>query len=69
MKRRAALGVLGGGVGAGFPMIIGAKRARAAVPLDPSKPEDLHLIHRKLNFTFDDRLVFWLGRAKSPATK
>ena len=27
--------------------------------LDPARPEGLHLIHRKLNYTIDDRPVFW----------
>lgn len=59
MKRRTLLGALGGLASAGFPTIIGAKKARAAPLLDPNKPEDLHVIHRKLNFTLDDRPVFW----------
>ncbi|MDX2224192.1 MAG: hypothetical protein SFV21_15685 [Rhodospirillaceae bacterium] len=43
----------------------GARAAapQVAGPLDPGKPEHLHLIHRKLNFTYDDRLVFWFIRA------
>lgn len=63
MKRRTALSLLTGTAGAGalsgFPTIIGTTSARAATMLDPTKPEDLYTIHRKLNFTFDDRPVFW----------
>ncbi|NKB45447.1 MAG: hypothetical protein GKS03_14340 [Alphaproteobacteria bacterium] len=61
MKRRTALGLLG--VAAGFPTIIGSKSARAAGLLDPSKPEDLHTIHRKLNFSMDEKPVFWFIEA------
>lgn len=64
MKRRSALGLLSGAIGAaGFPIIIGAKSARAATLLDPNKPEDLYTIHRKLNFSFDEKPVFWFIEA------
>ncbi|MEQ8508862.1 MAG: hypothetical protein RIB43_07655 [Rhodospirillaceae bacterium] len=74
MKRRTALSLLGGaalGSAAaqsnanrfGFPTIIGASSARAATLLDPSKPEDLYTIHRKLNFSFDEKPVFWFIEA------
>ena len=59
MKRRTLLGGLGALAGAGFPTIIGCKPSRAETVLNPTKPEDLHIIHRKLNFTLDDRPVFW----------
>ncbi len=59
MKRRTLIGGLGALATSGFPTIIGAKRTQAATLLDPSKPEDLHLIHRKLNFTLDGRPVYW----------
>ncbi|MDG2243121.1 MAG: hypothetical protein P8L66_06465 [Rhodospirillaceae bacterium] len=64
MERREALGVLGAAVGgAGFPTIIGSKSAGAAGLLDPTKPEDLYSIHRKLNFSFDEKPVFWFIEA------
>jgi len=63
MKRRTVLGALGGVAAGGFPTIIGAKSARAAALLDPNKPEDLYTIHRKLNFSFDEKPVFWFIEA------
>lgn len=67
MKRRVALGLFGGAAALGgvqgFPTIIGSRPSRAAAMLDPNKPQDLYTIHRKLNFTFDDRPIFWFINA------
>ena len=38
----------------------GLRAAFAQAGLDPSKPEDLWLIHKKLNYTTDNRIVYWL---------
>jgi len=59
MKRRTALKAMSAGLAAGFPTLVGMPSSFAANLLDPSKPEDLHLIHRKLNFTLDNRVVYW----------
>ena len=59
MKRRTFLTSVGAAVAIGSPTPMTAGKAHAAPLLDPSKPEDLHTIHRKLNFTLDDRPVFW----------
>lgn len=67
MKRRTVLGMASGaalgGALSSFPTIIGANPVRAVGALDPNKPEDLYTIHRKLNFTFDERPVFWFIKA------
>lgn len=67
MKRRTALSLFGGAAGAGavsgFPTILGTKPAWAATLLNPNKPQDLYTIHRKLNFSFDDRPIFWFINA------
>jgi hypothetical protein len=60
MKRRAALGFLGGSALA--PAIIG-RAAQAATPikLDPQNPDHVKLIHRKLCFSMDTTPTFvWL---------
>lgn len=64
MKRRTALGLIGT---ASMPIAssalgLGLRPAHAnnhSKHLDPNSPEDLYTIFRKLNYTFDDRLVFW----------
>ena len=67
MERRIALSVLGVA-----PIAISTGTAlrsppASAVPhskqLDPSNPDDLYVIHRKLNYTFDDGLVIWFIQA------
>lgn len=63
MKRRSFLSGIGAAAMVGSPVIITSKRSRAAPLLNPDKPEDLHLIHRKLSFTLDDRPVFWFINA------
>ena len=41
----------------------------AATLLDPARPEGLHLINRKLNYTMDDRPVFWFINAVGKGLK
>lgn len=61
MKRRAALGLLGAAPIAmtSAPALRSARADDHGSHLDPGNPDDLYIIHRKLNYTFDDRLVFW----------
>lgn len=61
MKRRTALRLLGATpVAMASPVAVHPAQAdNHAKPLDPNNPDDLYVIHRKLNYTFDDRLVFW----------
>jgi len=57
MKRRTALGLM-----AAAPFATGCtvKVSRdEQLSLDPSDPDDLYYIHRKVNYTFDDQPVFW----------
>lgn len=68
MKRRTALALLGGTSLAlqSAPTLIGAQGAQARESnghLNPDNADDLYVIHRKLNYTFDDRLVFWFIEA------
>jgi len=59
MKRRTFLTGVSAAAAVGAPGLMTSDKAHAAPLLDPNKPEDLHIIHRKLNFTMDDRPVFW----------
>lgn len=65
MKRRTALGLIGGGViGMSTPISANSKvKKPSRVPLNPASLEDLHFMQRKLAYTYDDRLVFWYIRA------
>lgn len=65
MERRTALGLMGtAAIGASTSGLIGSAPAKAQMMnLDPSKPEDVHYMHRKLCFSHDDRLSYWYIRA------
>jgi hypothetical protein len=57
MKRRTALGLM-----AAAPFV--ASRSEQAfgatqLSLDPANPDDLYLINRKVNYTYDEEPVFW----------
>jgi hypothetical protein len=57
MKRRTALGLM-----AAAPFVGGCSpqsEPRQQLSLDPTDPDDLYLIHRKVNYTFDTQPVFW----------
>ena len=57
MKRRTALGLM-----AAAPFVSSCSRevnGQQQLSLDPSNPDDLYLIHRKLNYTYDENPVFW----------
>ena len=56
MKRRTALGLI-----ASTPFVPHALSAATGkyLQLNPSDPDDLYLVHRKVNYTYDDRPVFW----------
>jgi hypothetical protein len=61
MKRRTALGLL---ATAPFGATIGcADTGAPQLKLNPADPDDLYLIHRKVNYTFDDQPVFWFIEA------
>lgn len=57
MDRRHLLGLM-----AAAP-VASSLPAGAAALLDPKKPDDLYVIHRKLNHGFDDRVIYWYIRA------
>jgi hypothetical protein len=64
MKRREAMGLMGalpfGGAAAAGAAPAGARKtSRGQALLDPGTSEGLYTIHRKLHFSFDDRLVYW----------
>lgn len=61
MDRRLALKLMGAGaVSASASAMAGcATTIPSFAPLDVSDKEDLHLMHRKLAYTLDDRLVYW----------
>ncbi|MFK7958441.1 MAG: hypothetical protein AB8B96_20285 [Lysobacterales bacterium] len=59
MKRRSIFKAAGAAAIAGSAGMVTTTRVNAARPLNPEVPEDLHIIHRKLNFSMDDRPVFW----------
>lgn len=65
MERRTALGLMGSAaIGASATGLIGSAPAKAQMMnLDPSNPEDVHYMHRKLCFSHDDRLSYWYIRA------
>ncbi len=57
MKRRTALGLM-----AAAPFVSGCGEqadGQRQLTLDPTDPDDLYLIHRKVNYTYDDQPVFW----------
>jgi hypothetical protein len=63
MKRRTALGLM-----ASAPLAPGLLASTSAVgasalSLNPQDPDDLYLIHRKINYTYDDQPVFWFIEA------
>ena len=61
MRRRNILGMIGA-----LPLtasLIGRNRAWADGHVDPNSVDGLYTIHRKLNYSFDDRVVFWYLRA------
>jgi len=61
MKRRTALGLM---AAAPFGATIGcADTGAPQLELNPADPDDLYLIHRKVNYTFDDQPVFWFIEA------
>ena len=57
MKRRTALGMMASATIAPT-LTMGAARPKG-LSLDPSNPDDVYLINRKVNYTYDDRPVFW----------
>lgn len=62
MKRRQVLGLMASSAAAATVsghLSKPASAQRADNFLDPNNADDLYVIHRKLNYTFDDRLVFW----------
>ena len=61
MERRRMMSLLGAAPIAAS--ILGNKRAWSAGHIDPSDPDDLYAIHRKLNYSYDDRVVYWYLRA------
>jgi len=61
MKRRTALGLMASAPFA--PALTACAADPKLLSLDPSNPDDLYLIHRKVNYTFDDRPVFWFIEA------
>ena len=57
MKRRTALGLM---ASAPFVASHGERAlAQQQLSLDPTDPDDLYLIHRKINYTFDEDPVLW----------
>ena len=67
MKRRDALKGLGAAaLATGLTASFGTRPARTANHplLDPTVPADRAVIHRKLNYTFDDNLVVWYIQAR-----
>ncbi len=61
MKRRDLLGMMGA-----VPLVasaIGRRTALADGHVDPNTVDGLYTIHRKLNYSFDDRIVYWYLRA------
>ena len=61
MKRRTALGLIG--AAPLMSVVPAGKQPRAAVALDPNDPDDLYLIHRKVNYSYDERPVYWFIEA------
>lgn len=61
MNRRNTLGLMGASLLG--TACSGYSRAQTtnspALELDPSNPEDLHYMHRKLAYSLDDRPVYW----------
>lgn len=57
MKRRTALGLMASATIA--PNLAMPAARPKNLSLDPSNPDDLYLINRKVNYTYDDRPVFW----------
>lgn len=57
MKRRTALGLMATAPFASTLATAGARPGR--LTLDPANADDLSLIYRKVNYTFDDQPVFW----------
>ena len=61
MKRRDLLGMMGA-----LPVAVSltsATRAWADGHVDPNTVDGLYYIHRKLHFSYDDRVVYWYLRA------
>lgn len=62
MNRRKVIGMLGAA-----PLVASILSPRPSRAdghlLDPNDPEDLYTIHRKLNYSFDDKVVYWYLRA------
>lgn len=60
INRRSALKLMGStALGASSLGLSGFSAAANAPGLDVANPEHLHRMHRKLAYTFDDRLVYW----------
>ncbi|MFC7291759.1 twin-arginine translocation signal domain-containing protein [Hirschia litorea] len=61
MDRRSALKLLGATAASMSAGALGgcATTQPMHTPFDVNNPEDLHLMHRKLAYTLDDRLVYW----------
>lgn len=64
MQRRHALGIFSGAAAA--PLILSARTARTDhhTLLDAGSQADRAVIYRKLNYTYDDRLVVWYIQAR-----
>ncbi len=66
MKRRDLLKSMAAPVILGTPAALlspGLSSAAASGLLDPNKPDDIYVIHRKLNYRLDNGLVFWYIQA------
>ena len=59
MKRRTALGLMATAPFAAACSVEVDVETGERLTLDPSNEDDLYLIHRKVNYTFDDQPVFW----------
>lgn len=60
MNRRSALKLMGASaIGLPASACMSFPSSPNAMSLDVNNPEHLHLMHRKLAYTLDDRLVYW----------
>lgn len=62
MDRRKVLGMIGAAPIAGSLLKSSMAMADGHL-LNPNDPDDLYLIHRKLNYSMDNRVVYWYLRA------
>ena len=59
MKRRQALGLMAAAPFATACSVEVEIDSGEQLSLDPGNEDDLYLIHRKINYTYDDQPVFW----------